>query len=176
VPVLITALTPCFGDRSPLIDIGLCVPAKGRRQSGARMNRAMRAADRGRLLPHRRAPTAAFHAERQSQADRPRVLLRAKRGSPPHRRPRWRQGAGERHTDHAAAHARARLRAAGIRPPTDPEALLAAYLDRQTAPAPEPQLCACGSAQPITKRGSRGPAPNWHSDACRKRAGRRQDG
>jgi hypothetical protein len=74
-------------------------------------------------------------------------------------------------TEYAIKHARAQLRAAGIRPPTDHEALLAAYLDRQTEPDPEPHLCACGCGRPV-RRGRRGPAAKWHSDACRKRAAR----
>jgi hypothetical protein len=69
----------------------------------------------------------------------------------------------------------AQLRAAGIRPPTDHEALLAAYLNRDAARDPEPQLCACGCGQPV-RRGLRGPAAKWHSDACRKRAARNNAG
>jgi hypothetical protein len=76
---------------------------------------------------------------------------------------------------YAIRHARVQLRKAGIRPPADPEALLAASVDRQSGPAPEPQLCACGCGQPI-KRGRRGPASKWHSDACRKRAARQHAG
>jgi hypothetical protein len=76
-------------------------------------------------------------------------------------------------TAYAVKHARAQLRAAGIRPATDHEALLATYLNHQNAPAPQappPRLCA-GCGQPI-QRGRRGPAPKWHSDTCRKRATR----
>jgi hypothetical protein len=68
----------------------------------------------------------------------------------------------------AIKHARDQLRKAGIRPPTDNEALLAASIDRQSDPAADPCLCACGCGQPA-RRGRRGPASKWHSDACRKR-------
>ena len=44
----------------------------------------------------------------------------------------------------------------GIPRPPDREALLATYLDRQSAPALEPRLCACGCGQPIVGRPSRG--------------------
>jgi hypothetical protein len=37
----------------------------------------------------------------------------------------------------------------GSRPPIDREARLATHLDRQSAPNPETQLCACGCGQPI---------------------------
>jgi len=83
--------------------------------------------------------------------------------------------ARERLTNHVIRHARAQLRAASTRPSTDPEAILATYHDRPNAPTPEPGLCACGSGQPI-KRGRRGPASKWHTDACRKRAARRHAG
>jgi hypothetical protein len=76
-------------------------------------------------------------------------------------------------TAYATRHARSELRAAGIRPPADHEALLATYLDRHTHPAPEPQLCACGCGQQIPPQ-RRGRRRTWHSDACRKRAARRQ--
>ncbi|MGZ4804660.1 MAG: hypothetical protein ACXV9P_18820, partial [Acidimicrobiia bacterium] len=83
--------------------------------------------------------------------------------------------ARERLTNHAIRHARAQLRAASTRPPTDPEARLATDHDRPSAPTPEPGLCACGCGHPI-KRGRRGPASKWHSDACRKRSARRHAG
>ena len=51
--------------------------------------------------------------------------------------------------DYTLALARAQLREHGIRRPPDREALLAAYLDWQRAPEPEPRLCACGCGQPI---------------------------
>jgi len=41
-------------------------------------------------------------------------------------------------TAYAIRHARTQLRAAGIRPPTNHEALLAAHLDQQLAPRPQP--------------------------------------
>ena len=66
--------------------------------------------------------------------------------------------ARERLTHHAITHARAQLRDAPSRPPTDPEALLAAYLDQPSAPVHVPPLCACGCGQPVNRRGSRGPA------------------
>ena len=44
--------------------------------------------------------------------------------------------------DYTLALARAQLREHGIRRPPDREALLAAYLDWQRAPEPEPRLCA----------------------------------
>lgn len=81
-------------------------------------------------------------------------------------------------TAYAIKHARVQLRGAGIRPPIDPEALLAAYLDRQPgrADAGEPELlCACGCGRPV-KRGRRGPPSKWYSEACRKRAARRRAG
>ena len=61
-------------------------------------------------------------------------------------------------TDHAVKHARAQLRTAGIRRPPDHEALLAAYLDWQSAPALEPRLCACGCGEPVpaARAGERG--------------------
>ncbi|MGH2842649.1 MAG: hypothetical protein ACRDKL_03560 [Solirubrobacteraceae bacterium] len=76
-------------------------------------------------------------------------------------------------TEHAIRHARGWFRAAGIRPPADPEALLATYLNRQSTPAPAsgPPPCACGCGQPV-KRSLRGRPAKWHSDACRKRARR----
>jgi hypothetical protein len=49
---------------------------------------------------------------------------------------------------YAVRHARAELRKAGTRPPTDHEALLAANLDRHRTPESEPRLCACGCGQP----------------------------
>jgi hypothetical protein len=52
----------------------------------------------------------------------------------------------------AIKHARAQLRAAGIRPPIDPEAVLAAYLDRERAIVSEPLLCGCGCRQLVTGR------------------------
>ena len=75
-------------------------------------------------------------------------------------------------TEHAVRHAGAWLRAKGIRSPAGPESLLAIYLGRQNPPVYEPRLCACGCGRPV-KRGRRGPAAKWHSDACRKRAARR---
>jgi hypothetical protein len=79
-------------------------------------------------------------------------------------------------TDHAARHARSQLRAAGRWPPNAREALLVTYLDRHSAPeASSPKLCACGCGQPI-RRGRRGPASKWHSDACRKRGARQHAG
>ena len=82
--------------------------------------------------------------------------------------------------DHAVKHARAQLRAAGIRRPPDREALLAAYLHHVDKPEPAPadaQTPICpGCGQPITRRGRRGPAPEWCSDACRKRGVRRHAG
>ena len=78
-------------------------------------------------------------------------------------------------TAYAIKHARRQLRAAGIRPPTDPEALLATYHNRRNARTPEPGPCACGCGRPV-KRVRRGPAAKWHSDACRKRAARQHAG
>jgi hypothetical protein len=77
-------------------------------------------------------------------------------------------------TDHAVKHARARLRALGVRRPADREALLATLLDRQTAPDPEPQLCACGCGRPIPTDEGRGRPRKYIDEAHRKRAQRRQ--
>ena len=71
--------------------------------------------------------------------------------------------------------ARVQLRAAGIPRPPDHEALLAAYLDRQSTPDPEPQLCACGCGQPIPAESRRGRARKYIDETHRKRAQRRQE-
>jgi hypothetical protein len=51
------------------------------------------------------------------------------------------------------------------------EALLAAYLDRQSAPEPRPQLCACGCGQPVPA-GTRGRPRKYIDETHRKRAQR----
>jgi hypothetical protein len=94
-----------------------------------------------------------------------RTVKRARAGQPIGRNVR------SKLTAYAIQHARVELRSAGIRPPTDHEALFAACLDRRRPAAPEPQLCACGCGRPI-RRGQRGPASKWHSDTCRKRVAR----
>jgi len=76
-------------------------------------------------------------------------------------------------TDHAVKHARAQLRAAGIRRPPDREALLATYLDRQSAPEAKPQLCACRCGQPVPG-GTRGRPRKYIDETHRKQAQRRQ--
>ena len=76
-------------------------------------------------------------------------------------------------TAYTLALARAQLRAACIRRPPDREALLATYLDRQTAQDPEPRLCACGCGQPLPA-GTRGRPRKYIDEAHRKRAQRRQ--
>lgn len=94
-------------------------------------------------------------------------------------------------TEHAACHARQQLQAAGIKPPHDDHAALAAYHDHhkdatgphdrrpfadlviehaRTLIAQAPTCPGCG--RPIIKPGRRGPRPKWHSDRCRKRARR----
>jgi hypothetical protein len=79
-------------------------------------------------------------------------------------------------TAYAIKHVRAQLRQAGIRPPTDHEALLAAYLERQSrrAVAREPELCACGCGQPIPGDQRRGQPRKYIDETHRKRAQRRQ--
>jgi hypothetical protein len=80
-------------------------------------------------------------------------------------------------TAFAIKHARSELRAAGIRPPADHEALLATYLDRQPAQTaaedPDP-LCACGCGQPVAVGRGRGRPRRYIDETHRKRA-RRQN-
>lgn len=64
-------------------------------------------------------------------------------------------------TAHAITHARAQLHANGTRPPTDHEAVLATYLDRNRQ-----RLCACGCGEPVSGR------KRYHTPACRVKAHR----